>query len=366
MTAILSLLKHLWLGLLLIIAAACLLLFSDFGNRSKSARAVSAASQNSATSAPVSLPAHKVQHVCIVSMTESDATENLHLGIDDAYREADPGGGQYECRYYSAHGEISMLSDIMDSVRQENPDLVMTLTTPALQSAIKKLPEEKIVFSGVANLPATGAGKSTTDHLKNVTGIVAGARYAEMADFVHRILPNARRLGSLYNPAEANSAAETKRFAKELERYGIEYVLVPVNSTQDIPQATDSMLSRNIDAVCQISDNTVGQGYAGLAQCVSRSGLPFFAFEVALVRQGATGAMCRDFYDTGYVAGRIALRVLAGENTATMTIETEESQFFIMNEASVKALGLTVPQDIRERAERDCAAFNRTHPKNPL
>ena len=347
--------KHLWLGALLVVLAAGVLILSDMDGRRLKAKEVRASGA-----------LMDVRKICVVSMMESEAIEALRSGIAEAYRKADPSESKYDCRFYSAHGDIGMLAGIMDSVRAEHPDLVMTMTTPALQAAIARLPGQRIVFCGVADIRATGAGTGATDHMSNVTGIMAGARYPEMADFVHRIMPGARRLGTLYNPAEPNSVVETGRFARELARYGIEYVLVPVNSTQDIPMAADSLCARDIDAVCQIGDNTVGQGLAGLVQSISRAKLPLFGFEVTLVKLGATGAMCRDYYDTGIVAGSMALKVLSGADPATMPVEIEQSPFFILSDQSVDVLGLTVPQDIQKRSENDRAAFNKSHPKNQL
>ncbi len=350
MNSIGKLVRDLWLGITLIVIASALLLLSDRAHRGRSPAA--------------GTHAQAFTSVRIVCLMESVGTEGIREGILAAFREAGLADNpSFDCRYLGAHGEISLLPGLIDSVRADSPDLVMTITTPALQAAIARLPGRRIVFSGVANACAAGAGEDEVHHLPNVTGVVARIRYDEMAQCLHRLMPEARNMGALYNPAETNSVVESARLAAELKKVGIALTLVPVNSAQEIPQAADVLCTREIDAVCQMGDNTVSQGYASVVQSAERANLPVFGFEGSMIPMGAAAVMSRDFYDVGLTAGRIAVRVLNGEDTATIPFSTEQSLYFLINAPILEKFHLNVPNDLRKRAEKDRRAYDRSHPQ---
>jgi putative ABC transport system substrate-binding protein len=345
-----KLLRNLWLGITLIVAASALLLLSDRAHRGRSPAA--------------DARAQALTSVRIVCLMESVGTEGIREGILTAFREAGLADNPaFECRYLGAHGEISLLPGLIDSVRADAPDLTMTITTPALQAAIARLPGQRIVFSGVANACAAGAGEDEVHHLPNVTGVVARIRYDEMAQCLHRMMPSVRNVGALYNPAETNSVVESARLAAELEKVGIALTLVPINSAQEIPQAADVLCTREIDAVCQMGDNTVSQGYASILQCAERANLPVFGFEGSMIAMGAVAVMSRDFYDVGVTAGRMAVRVLNGEDPAKIPFSAEQSLYFLLNEPVAEKFHLNVPKDLRKRAEKDRKAYDRSHPQ---
>jgi ABC-type uncharacterized transport system substrate-binding protein len=73
--------------------------------------------------------------------------------------------------------------------------------------------------------------------------------------------------------------------------------------------------------------------------------------------------MSRDFYDVGLTAGRIAVRVLRGEDPAKIPFSAEQSLYFLLNDAVVEKFHFRVPHDLRKRAEKDRKAYDRSHPQ---
>jgi len=69
----------------------------------------------------------------------------------------------------NAQGDIATAQLIAQQFTEE-ADMIMAISTPCLQAAIKATSEKPIIFGEIANAYVAGAGTSATDHLPNVTG----------------------------------------------------------------------------------------------------------------------------------------------------------------------------------------------------
>ena len=102
--------------------------------------------------------------------------------------------------YRNAQGDIATLNALFDELNGNETDLVVSISTPALQAALRKVDRKPVVFAGVLDPIAAGAGKSDSDHRPNVTGAYLAFPYAAMARTVREVLPRARRVGTLFSP----------------------------------------------------------------------------------------------------------------------------------------------------------------------
>ena len=90
-------------------------------------------------------------------------------------------GQDFTTTYRNAQGDIATLNAMFDELNGDDTDLVVSFSTPALQAALRKIDRKPIVFAGVLDPIAAGAGKSDTDHRPNVTGVYLDFPYAPMA-----------------------------------------------------------------------------------------------------------------------------------------------------------------------------------------
>ena len=98
-------------------------------------------------------------------------------------------GRDFTTTYRNAQGDIATLNAMFDELNGDDTDLVVSFSTPALQAALRKVDRKPIVFAGVLDPIAAGAGKSDTDHRPNVTGAYLAFPYAAMARTVREVLP---------------------------------------------------------------------------------------------------------------------------------------------------------------------------------
>ena len=262
-------------------------------------------------------------------------------------------GRNLEIRVRNAQGDMATLSTMIDAAISDQTDLLLVCTTPALQAALRRAGNHNVVFSLVANPVLAGAGRSDQDHAPNVTGAYIPAPHPEGLAALHQCLPNARRVGTLFVPAEVNSVFYKDELLKAATDLGLELEVVAVSNSNEITDAAIALCGRNVDAVCQISDNLTGASFASIAQATQRARVPLMAFASAQVKNGAFMAVSRDFYDGGVASGKIAAKVLQGESAARIPFQRVDTIKYVFNRTAAAAAGVSIPPELLRRGREN-------------
>ncbi|PKP53918.1 MAG: hypothetical protein CVT92_01780 [Bacteroidetes bacterium HGW-Bacteroidetes-1] len=288
----------------------------------------------------------------IVHYSDTEFAERCHEGLVDGIKKAGfVEGKDYELKVYNAQGDMSTLSSIMSTIKTDRVDLLMVISTPTLQAALRQAgTDTKIVFTGVGDGVQAGAGKNETDHLPNVTGITTRSPFDGMARLIKETMPEAKNVGTLFTPAEINSVLYKDWFLEALKKQGIGLEAIPVTSSADITQATSELCRKNIQVVCQIVDNMTRPGFALIARKASENNMPVYVFDSDQMRDGGVVCLARDYYDAGLEAAEKAVRVLQGENPAMIPFRNTRSEKLIYNPELAEKYRLQLSKIFLEKA----------------
>ncbi len=289
----------------------------------------------------------------LVHYQENEFSERCEEGLLDGLKQAGLVEGQdYNLRIYNAQGDMSTLSGIMNTIRTDRVDLLMVISTPSLQAALRQAGSDtRIVFTGVGDGVQAGAGKSETDHLPNVTGVTTRSDFAQMASVIKETLPDARRVGTLFTPAEINSVLYKDWFAEALKEQGLELVAVPVTQSADVPQSAAELLRQDIHVLAQVVDNLTRPGFGLIARRAARNNIPVYVFDSDQMKDGGVIAVACDYYQAGMEASEKALRILRGESPALIPFSNVQKVRLIINPGLAQKHNIRIPEPLRERAE---------------
>jgi len=277
--------------------------------------------------------------------------EEGEKGIEAGLREAGlVVGRDYVLRVRNAQGDMPTLSALVDAAVTQGTDLVMTLSTPTLQAALQRVRNVPIVFTFVASAVAAGAGRSDADHAPNVTGVPTMSASDELIATVHECLPAARRIGTIFVPAEVNSVHNKDHLTAVARTHGIEVVAVAANTSAEISDAALALCNQPIDAVVQVAGNLTTAAFASIAQAARRARLPLFGALSSNIHDGAAVVVARDYFDGGREAGLMAARIMRGENPARIPFQPLRTTKTLVNPEAARAVGLTVPASVMHRA----------------
>lgn len=239
-------------------------------------------------------------------------------------------------------------------------DLIVSISTPTLQAAMRKIDRKPIVFAGVLDPIAAGAGKSAADHRPNVTGAYLVFPYAEMARTIRLVLPRARRVGTLFNPAEVNSAVARQEFEEPLKREGIELKSLPASGPSEVSDAALTLCQSGVDVFCQISDNLSNSSFPAIARACEMANVPLFTFSPLYVKAGAVLGVGTDFADNGREAGLIVAELIHGKNPAQIPFRAATKTRRSVNLDNARRFGISVPAEWVKTADLVVPAPPRT------
>jgi putative ABC transport system substrate-binding protein len=176
-----------------------------------------------------------------------------------------------------------------------------------------------------------GGGESYEDHLNNVTGVSSRGPIRKSLEFIHEILPDAKRVGTLWTPSEINSEYYLELAREAAIELGMEMIAVPVENSSEVLLSAQVLMNKKIDVIYQISDNTINASFEALGKVAEEHEIPLFGGYPQHTRLGAAAAMGWDFFNMGYKAGLIALRVKSGESPARIPIQSMEKVILHIN-----------------------------------
>jgi putative tryptophan/tyrosine transport system substrate-binding protein len=329
--------RRLWLGLTLIAAAAAILLISDRQQR----RPLLAA--GSVKSWKIGLL--QLNNVLDVEETE----EGIFRGLNESGLVK---GRDYDVVIRNAQGDMATLNALVDAALADGSDMLLTLSTPTLQTAIQRSGGRvPIVFTYVSNAFIAGAGTTNENHLPNVTGVPMVAAYPEMLSALKQVLPNVRRIGTLFVPSEVNMVFNKDLLVQTATAQGLEVETVGVATSSEVPDATLALLAKKIDALVQIPGNMTAAAFGGIAQSAQRAHKPIFGFQKVQATQGASVVFARDYADAGREAAHMAVRIMRGEHPANMPFLNLDTVRLIVNPAAAAAVGMSLPGALVGRAD---------------
>jgi len=320
------------LGLVLIGLSAAVLLISDWNQRKTA-----------------DLTGGRKWKIQLVEFNNVLDVEESEEGVLAGLRSQLVEGRDFEIKIGNAQGDMATLTSLVDAALSDGAEMLITMSTPTLQVALRRARRVPVVFTYVSSAIAAGAARSLEDHAPNVTGIQMMGAYDEMFALMREFLPSVRSVGTLFVPAEVNMVLNKDLLLREAKKVGVEVAAVAVSTSTEVSDAALAMVSRDIDAVCQISGNLTAASFGGIAEAARKAKLPVFAFQKSQALGGAAVTLARDYHDAGRAAGLFAVRIIRGESPAKIPIESFTKTTLIINKAAARAVGLNIPPSVMKR-----------------
>lgn len=260
-------------------------------------------------------------------------------------------GTNIQLIFRNGMGDIPEVQMIAQEFVDKKVQMIIALSTPCLQAALHATPEIPIVFSSVANPYLAGAGKSAEDHLRNVTGVSSRGPIKQSLTFLKEILPRAKRIGTLWTPSEINSEYYLELIKQAARSLKLEIVAVPVANKSEVLLSAQALLNKKIDAIYQISDNTINASFEAVGKVAEENGVPLFGGFLLSTHFGACAALGWDFFDMGYKAGQIAIRVKEGEGPTHIPIQYMSKVRLYLNLNAARKQNVEFSKEILKRAD---------------
>jgi len=268
---------------------------------------------------------------------------------DKGYKEGD----NLVVDYQNSEGDPSLFASIAQQFVTNKVDLIVSIATPNSQAAIAAAEgtDIPVVFTAVTDPVGSGLISSWESHPnESVTGVSDMIVVSDDVELIKEILPNIKKLGTIYNSGESNSVFLVQELHKACEDLDIEVVEATVSTSAEVSTAAQALVGK-VDAIWIGTDNTVVSGLEALVGVCEDNAIPLFAADEDSIVRGCIAAYSFDYYDIGYQTGEMVVKILDGKDASTIPVEKGNVISLSVNTAAAERMGITLPQDIIDRAE---------------
>ncbi|MGB3102395.1 MAG: ABC transporter substrate-binding protein [Psychrobacillus psychrotolerans] len=285
----------------------------------------------------------EVFKIGVTQIVEHPSLNAAYEGFQKAIEDA---GLEVEYQYENAQNDNSLNSTIANNLVNSGADLIFANSTPSAQAVAALTEDIPIVFTSVTNAVDAELVDSMESPGGNVTGTVDTQPDAipNTIAFLKNEL-DAKNVGMVFNAGEQNSRSSVDAVKEEMAKVGLNVVEASVSTSAEVKQATESLIGK-VDSLYIITDNTVVSALESVVDVANEHKLPMMVGEFDSVKRGGLGAYGFEFYDIGYEAGEMAVKILKGENKpADLAVQYPQNLKFVLNKDTVDALGIEVKDE---------------------
>ncbi|MEX2475135.1 ABC transporter substrate-binding protein [Marinobacter sp.] len=289
--------------------------------------------------------------VAITQIVEHPALDAVYQGVkDELAEEGFKEGDNLRIMHESAQGNSAIASQIARKFVGEGPDVIVAIATPSAQTMAAAARNIPVIFSAVTDPVGAKLVKSLDKPGANISGVTDMLPIERHMDLLERLVPDAKTIGTVYNPGEANAVALVELLEKSLEARGMSLAKAAATKTSEVLGAARSLVGK-ADAIYLTTDNTVVSAAEAVVSVGERAKIPVFAADTATVSRGAVAALGFDYYDHGRQTGSMVARVLNGADTADMAVESVDTLNLFVNPEAAERMGITLSADVLEDAQ---------------
>lgn len=296
-------------------------------------------------SAPVS-----AQSVAITSIVEHPALDAVRDGVKEALAAAgytEEKGLKWQ--YQTAQGNTAIASQIARKFVGDRPDVIVAIATPSAQAVVAATKDIPVVYSAVTDPVAAQLVPAMEPSGTNVTGVSDRLSLEHQIDLIRKVVPEAKRVGMVYNPGEANSVVVVQALRGLLAERDMTLVEATAPRTVDVGAAARSLVDR-VDVIYTNTDNNVVSAYEALVKVGMDAKLPLIASDTDSVVRGAIAALGINYRDLGRQTGRMVVRILEGEQPGKIASETSDNVELFVNRDAARKQGVTLDETFVQTA----------------
>lgn len=291
------------------------------------------------------------QHSCahhkigITQIVEHPSLNKIREGILEVLAKCK--NNEIDIVYENAQGNPAIATQIGQKFAGMDLDLVIPISTPSAQAIVGNNKSIPIVFAAISDPIEAKIINSIEKPGGNVTGVMDIPPLEQQLKFMLRLVPDLSHLGVVYNPGEANSVAMLRELTTLANKHNITVLPSAAAKSADVSVASQALVGK-VEAIFIGNDNTVVSGLEALIKVCHRNHIPLFASDPDSVKRGAYAALAYNQKEIGIQAGRIALRILAGEKPGNIPVVAPEKISVTFNPETAKNLKLpaTLKEDL--------------------
>lgn len=270
--------------------------------------------------------------------------EGILIGLEDYGLSIDK---DFSVIFENAGSDMGMATQIAQNFSAQNVDVMVAIATPSATASFAAAEDKDIpvVFTAITD-PVEAKLDSG-----NITGTSDKLPVEEQLKLIRLMQPDADTIGIIYTTSEPNSVSAIREYEEIVGDYGFTLETIGVTQQSEVVMATDTMIAKGVDALSNLTDNTVVDVLPSILEKTSDAGIPVYGSEVEQVSIGCIAAAGIDYIDLGIQTGGMIGQILTGEKEASdIPYETISESSVTLNLAVAEELGVEISEDVMNMA----------------
>jgi ABC-type uncharacterized transport system substrate-binding protein len=258
--------------------------------------------------------------------------------------------------YRSAEGKIGRVPTLAEDIVRAGVDVIVTPTEVTILPVSQVTATIAIVMVAAADPVGSRLIRSLAHPGGNVTGLVTHSPELgpKRLELLRQAVPRLSRVAILWNgdnPAKSQEIVETAGAARQL---GITVERIPVRgSAPDLHSAFSIMQRRKIQATIVLGDAYIFGHRQAIATLAASGRVPtMWELRALLDTTGALMSYGPDLNDLFRRSATYVDKILKGAKPADLPVEQPTKFELVINLKTAKALGLTIPPSLLQRADQ--------------
>jgi len=253
-----------------------------------------------------------------------------------------------------AGGRAERLPDLAAELVRLRVDLIVVPSAPpalAAKNATKTIP---LVTVGSGDPVGLGLVASLARPGGNITGLTAtvGAEIAgKQLELLKETVPKVSRVAVLWNPATPGNALALREAEIAAQALGVGLQPLEARSLDDFDSAFAAMTRQRVGALLVLADVMFTTHRKELADLTAKRRLPAIYGQRQFVDDGGLISYGANILDNFRRAAGYVDKILKGAKPADLPVEQPTKFELVINLKTAKALGLTIPQSLLQRAD---------------
>jgi putative ABC transport system substrate-binding protein len=261
-------------------------------------------------------------------------------------------GQNLSIEYRWAEGKYERLHDLAMELVRRNVDVIVTHGTPGSRAAKQATNTIPIVMAVVGNPDQSGLVQSIARPGGNITGtsFLFAELNAKRLEILKDSIPRLKRVAALTNPdnpAHESVVAAMKDIAQLLR---LNFHPIEARRQEDLEVSLATVQER-AEALAVIDDGMFIANAGRIADLAARHRLPTIGFR-ELADAGGLIAYALNFPEIFRQSMALVDKILRGAEAGSLPILQASRFELVINLKTARALGLTIPQSLLQRADQ--------------
>ena len=258
---------------------------------------------------------------------------------------------RFEYRY--AEGRNQRFRELAEDLVSLKVSVLLTWGTEAALEARRATKTIPIVMGAIGDPVAQGIVSSLARPGGNVTGLtsLAGELEGKRLELLKELVPQLSRVAVFVNPTSRYTGPALQHARLAAETLKLSLRLYETHDATTLDNALDNLTRERPHALLVFADQFLENQRRRIAQSALKTGLPSAYTYREHVEVGGLISYAPSYHDLFRRAATYVDKILKGAKPADLPIEQPTKFELIINLKTAKALGLTIPQSLLQRAD---------------